>query len=177
MSLGHNNIKRSEVSTTPILLKYLTTYNSSSFLENGITVNRGINSSFESDGVQFLNYALVKQLYYQEYLTGSLLQSSSYWDSNLQSTAASGTFDNEIRYFPSESNSEITVIAIPRTVFGEQIARNSFLISGSTFRLFDDGNGNIKDSQNGNAIVGNVLYSQGVIVVTNPEYSDALISP
>ena len=177
MSLGHNNIKRSEVSTTPILLKYLTTYNSSSFLENGITVSRGINSSFASNGVQYLNYALVRQLYYQEYLTGSLLQSSSYWDSNLQSTAASGTFDNERRYFPTESNSEITVIAIPRTVFGEQIARKSLLITGSTYRLYDDGNGNVKDSQNGNAFVGNLLYSQGVIVLTNPEYSDALISP
>jgi len=51
------------------------------------------------------------------------------------------------------------------------------LITGSTYRLFDDGNGNIKDSQNGNAVVGNVLYSQGVIVLTNPEYTDALISP
>ena len=177
MSRGHNNIKRSEVSTTPILLKYFAAYNSSSFNENGITVSRGINSSFESSGVQFLNYALVKQLYYQEYLTGSLLQSSSYWDPSIQSTAASGTFDSDQRYFPTESNSEITVIAIPRTVFGEQIARTSLMITGSTFRLYDDGNGNVNDSLNSNVFVGNILYSQGVIVLTNLDYSDALIQP
>jgi hypothetical protein len=92
-----------------------------------------------------LNYALVKQLYYQEYLTGSLLGSSSFWNPSNQSTAAKGTFDNDYRYFPTKSNAELTVIEIPRTTFGEQISRNSLNIIGSSYRLIDDGNGNVID--------------------------------
>jgi hypothetical protein len=146
MSRGQNTIKRSEVSTTPILLKYPTSIPSASFFAKGITVNRGINSTYSSDGIQFLNYALVKQLYYQEYLTGSLLFSSSYWNDSLQSTAAKGTFDDDYRYFPTSSSAEVTILAIPRTTFGEQISRNTLYISSSTYRLIDDGNGNILDT-------------------------------
>lgn len=175
MSRGQNTIKRSEISTTPALLKYSASYDSSSFTAKGITVNRGINSSYSSNGVNYLNFALVKQLYYQEYLTGSLKFSSSFWDPSIQSTAASGTFDLDNRYFPTESNAEITVIGIPRTAFGEQIARKTLLISGSTYSLIDDGNGNVIDSKNSNAHVGNVLYSQGVIVLTNLDYAYAMI--
>lgn len=175
MSRGQNTIKRSEVSTTPILLKYSASYDSSSFTANGITVNRGVNTSFNSNGVTYLNYALVKQLYYQEYLTGSLLFSSSFWNPSNQSTAASGTFDNDYRYFPTASNAQVTVIGIPRTTFGEQIARKSLIITGSTYRLIDDGNGNIKDANSSYTHVGNILYSQGIIVVTNEEYQYAII--
>jgi hypothetical protein len=175
MSRGQNTIKRSEVSTTPILLKYPTSILSASFSQKGITVDRGINSTYSSSGSQFLNYASVKQLYYHEYLTGSLLASSSYWNDSLQSTAASGSFDNDFRYFPTASNSQITIIKIPRTIFGEQIARRSFIVSGSTYRLIDDGNGNIIDSNNSNNHVGNILYSQGVIIITDEEYQNAII--
>ena len=146
MSRGQNTIKRSEVSTTPILLKYSASYDSASFTENGITVNRGVNTSFNTDGVTYLNYALVKQLYYQEYLTGSNLFSASFWNPSIQSTAAEGTFDNDYRYFPTSSSAQVTVIGIPRTAFGEQLARKSLLITGSTYRLIDDGNGNVLDT-------------------------------
>lgn len=175
MSRGQNTIKRSEISTTPALLKYFASYNSSSFNAKGITVNRGVNASYEVSGSKFLNYALAKQLYYQEYLTGSLLLSASFWNPSIQSTAASGTFDDDNRYFPTESNSEITLIAIPRNTFGEQIARQSLVITGSTYRLIDDGNGNIVDLQNSGTHVGNILYSQGIIVLTNQDYKNALI--
>ena len=175
MSRGQNTIKRSEISTTPILLKYLTSIPSASFSQKDITVNRGINSSYANHGVQFLNYAIVKQLYYQEYITGSLLFSASFWNPSLQSTAASGTFDEDKRYFPTQSNSETTVIGIPRSVFGEQIARRSFTLSGSSYSIMDDGNGNLLDSKNSNTQVGNILYSQGVVVITNQDYKNALI--
>lgn len=172
MSRGQNTIKRSEVSTTPILLKYSASYDSSSFTANGITVNRGINTSFNTDGVTYLNYALVKQLYYQEYLTGSLLSSSSFWNPSIQSTAAEGTFDNDYRYFPTSSSAEITVIGIPRTAFGEQIARKSLLISGSTYRLIDDGNGNVIDTYTtGSQPSTNVAYASSGVRLYSPGYS------
>lgn len=171
MSRGQNTIKRSEVSTTPILLKYPTSIPSASFSQRGITVNRGINSTYSSGGIQFLNYALVKQLYYQEYLTGSLLTSSSYWNDSLQSTAASGSFDNDYRYFPTSSSAQITIIEIPRTVFGEQIARRSFNITGSTYRLIDDGNGNIIDTYTtGSQQSSNVSYAASGVRLYYPGY-------
>lgn len=162
MSRGQNTIKRSEVSTTPILLKYPTSIPSASFSQKGITVNRGINSSYSSDGLQFLNYASVKQLYYQEYLTGSLLFSSSLWNDSLQSTAYGydfakydNTLDQDYRYFPKSTNSQVTIIKIPRTVFGEQISRSTLSISGSNYSLVDDGNGNVLDC----LVTGSKYYS------------------
>lgn len=172
MSRGQNTIKRSEVSTTPILLKYSASYDSSSFTANGITVNRGVNTSFGRDGSNYLNYALVKQLYYQEYLTGSLLFSSSFWDSSNQSTAAKGTFDNDYRYFPTSSSAQLAVIGIPRTSFGEQIARKSLVITGSTYRLIDDGNGNVIDTYiAGSQPSTNDAYASSGVRLYSPGYS------
>lgn len=174
MSRGQNTIKRSEVSTTPILLKYSASYDSASFTANGITVNRGINTSYNTDGVQFLNYALVKQLYYQEYVTGSLLFSSSYWNPSIQSTAAEGTFDNDYRYFPTSSSAEVTVLGIPRTAFGEQIARKSLCITGSTYKLIDDGNGNVIDVRSTGSINYNTYgaaYGIDGVRLFDPGYS------
>lgn len=175
MGLSKNTLDRSDISTYPIKLKYSASYASSSALNYGITLNRGINGSFNSNGEDFLVYKLAKQLYYNSYLTGSLNNSASYWNDNLQSTAASGTFDNDYRYFSSASGTQITMLAIPRTIFGENIGRKSFRLFGTTYDLIDDGNGNIIDIDNSNVHVGNILYNQGIIVITNPDYENALI--
>jgi hypothetical protein len=175
MSRGQNTIKRSEVSTIPFLVKYSSSLASNSFSDRGITVNRGINTDYGTDGIKFLNYAMVKQMYYQEYITGSLLNSSSYWNPNIQSTAASGTLDDDYRYYPTGLGDKITVVAIPRTVFGEQIARKSISFKSNNFNLIDDGNGNIVDAMASYTHVGNILYSQGIAVITNQDYNYALI--
>ena len=176
MGLSKNTLDRSDISTYPIKLKYSASYASSSAVNYGITLNRGINGSFDSNGRNFLVYKLAKQLYYNSYLTGSLNNSASIWNDNLQSTAASGTFDNDYRYFPNIGNDQITLLAIPRNVFGENISRGSLNLSGATYNLIDDGNGNIIDTDNSNAHVGNVLYAQGIIIITNQDYENALIS-
>jgi hypothetical protein len=175
MGLSKNTLDRSDISTYPIKLKYSASYASSSAVNYGITLNRGINGSFVSNDNDFLVYKLAKQLYYNSYLTGSLNDTASAWNDNLQSTAASGTFDNDYRYFPTASGDEITVLAIPRTVFGENISRKSLRISGSTYYLIDDGNGNVVDINNNNVHVGNILYAQGIVVITNLDYEYALI--
>jgi len=175
MGLSKNTLDRSDISTYPIKLKYSASYASSSAVNYGITLNRGINGSFVSNDNDFLVYKLAKQLYYNSYLTGSLNDTASAWNDNLQSTAASGTFDNDYRYFPTASGDEITILAIPRTVFGENISRKSLRISGSTYYLIDDGNGNVVDINNNNVHVGNILYAQGIVVITNLDYEYALI--
>ena len=60
-------------------------------------------------------------------------------------------------------------------LFGENISRKSLRISGTSYNLIDDGNGNIIDINNNNTHVGNVLYSQGIVIITNLDYENALI--
>lgn len=183
MNTAKNILKHSEITTTPILLKYSASYGDNSFPNNGITSNVGINGPISITGSvkqSTLNYVGIRHLYYQNYIIGSLIKKASIWDWNEQSTACSGSSDFENRYFPTQSNSTIGIISIPPQVFGEQISRQSFTLTpknGSNYRIVDDGNGNLVDRQNSNAHVGNVIYSQGIIIITNPEYSQAFYVP
>lgn len=71
---------------------------------------------------------------------------------------------NYIKYFPTESNSNISVIKIPQNIFGDNIIPNSFKLNFDNQQYYDDGEGNIL--YNGN-IVGNIFYSHGNIVFTS----------
>jgi hypothetical protein len=122
-----------------------------------------------------LNYELIKQLYYKEYISGSLLSSGSAYDPQWQSTAASGSGDEDARYFPTNANDQISFFYIPRNEFGEQVARNSLHLlplnpDSTNYHIVDDGNGNLIDALVGNRKVGNIFYAQGVIVFTDPDY-------
>jgi hypothetical protein len=141
----------------------------------GISAYNGTNTPINADGnftQAYLNYASARQMYYKSYITGSILGSGSGWNDNLQSTAASGTFDNDFRSFPTTISSNITTLSIPMSAFGERIARQSFDIKFDNYgyHLVDDGNGNIIDSNNSNVHVGNILYAQGMVVITNQTY-------
>ena len=111
--------------------------------------------------------------------------SGSSADNFLQSTAASGTFEGntvasasaDIRYFPTASGAKIKIINIPRSSFGEQVSRKSFFLAsddGISYNLVDDGNGNIVDTFNNNVHVGNIIYAQGFVVITNSDYYCAM---
>jgi hypothetical protein len=175
MGRASNTLKGSDVTTTPIRLKYSQSYSSNTMNDYGISVYNGTNTPVGIDGnftQEFLNYASAKQLYYKSYISGSLLDSGSGYNDNLQSTAASGTFDNDFRIFPTASNSTIATLSIPMSAFGERIARRSFNITFDNFgyHLVDDGNGNIIDLDNSNVHVGNILYAQGMVIITNATY-------
>jgi hypothetical protein len=176
MNKSKNIIKVSEASTTPVKLKYSSSYGIDSFSTYGISTSRGTNGPITITGSvkqSTIKYAAIKQLYYKNYLTGSLNFSSSGWDWNQQSTACSGSSDYENRYFPTQSDAVIGIISVPPKVFGEQISRNTLVLkpeSGTNYLITDDGNGNLIDRKN-SSHVGNVIYSQGVIVITNPDYS------
>lgn len=180
MSICYNILDQSDVITTPIKLKYTSSMASSSLSSKGITIqiaNNGPVSITGSVASSTLLFRTVKQLYYQTYLTGSVLFSSSLWNCSEQSTAAYGSGDEDYRYFPTASNEKVTVVAIPRTSFGENIARKSLRITSSLFQLEDDGNGNIVDCGcTGDPRVGNILYSQGIIVITDTAYVNQVTS-
>ena len=181
MSRAKNTIKQSDISSTPIKVKYSATYTSQSLLSYGITTNRGQNitpsaSMFSTYKTRMVNYRTIRQLYYENYITGSELNSASYWDPMWQSSASSGSFDDEYRYFPTSSafgSSSISFIAIPTIQFGEQISRNGFILKSTdntTFNIVDDGNGNLIDTLNSSIHIGNLFYAQGIAVITNNDY-------
>jgi len=184
MSIAKNTIRFSDITTTPIKLKYSSSFASSSLASYGITQNKGVNvpailsGSMLSPNIQnALKYKTIQQLYYKEYISSSLLGTGSAYDPSLQSTAASGSYDNDIRYFPTASGDQIRFFAIPTETFGEQIARKSFAwqsTNNSTYKIIDDGNGNIVDAFNGYEHVGNILYAQGIVTVVNSNYLSAL---
>jgi len=175
MSRASNTINASDRSTTPIKLRYSSSYNSTYFANYGISVLSGINGAISITGSvskTTLNYYSAKQLYYSNFLTGSFPVSASGFDNFLQSTAASGTLDADVRYFPTQSNSAITIISVPRSLYGENIARGGFSLTSSTKYISDDGNGNLVDYTNpsSSVLTGNVIYNQGIVVITNPTY-------
>lgn len=196
MSRAANSLKTSDVITTPIKLKYSSSYESTAFVSNGIRVLKGTNGPITITGSvpqTTLNYQSTRHLYYSNYLTGSFPVSASSADNYLQSTAASGTFDADVRYFPTESGAEITIFSIPRSVFGQQVSRKSFILSSSQYCIVDDGNGNLLDittgsfayirsgyfdaeayfessAATGSIPVGNIIYPQGMAIITAPSY-------
>jgi hypothetical protein len=177
MSISKNTIRFSDISSAPIKVKYSASYTSQSLADFGITINRGFNHPMTVTGSldsNALKYSLIQQLYYKNYISGSLLGSGSAYDSYDQSTAASGSGDEDVRYFPTGSNDQIGFLYIPRSEFGEQISRKSFnltpLLGGNPYNLIDDGNGNLVDTYNNYKNVGNIFYSQGVVIITDPNY-------
>jgi len=178
MGRSLNTLKGSDVTVTPIKLKYSNTIPSASLGSSNITLTVASNQSFDynnpSYGDNFLLYRSVQGMYYKNYITGSLLGSASAYEWYPQSTAASGTFDNDFRYFPTASDAQVLVISIPRAEYGENVARASFSMSSSTYNIVDDGNGNLVDISASNVHVGNLLYNQGIGIITNVDYLYAL---
>lgn len=188
MSRASNSLKATDVTATPIKLKYSASYSETTICDSGIYAQTGINGPVTITGSipeATLRYWSIRHLYYSNFLTGSYQVSGSSADNFLQSTAASGTFEGntiasasaDIRFFPTASGSKIKIINIPRSSFGEQVSKKSFFLAsddGISYQLVDDGNGNIIDTLNNDVHVGNIIYAQGFIIITNSNYYCAM---
>jgi hypothetical protein len=143
---------------------------------------------------QELVYDSIQQLYYSNYL------SSSYGDNvntssiipgvNTGSNVSVGTTPSPGMYdtynqttltfaksFPTGSNKFVGVISVPSRLFGDYILPNSFVYSftsGSTYTLTDDGEGNLKLGKS--AIVGNIFYPHGMIIITDQSLASGSIA-
>ena len=193
MSRSSNSLRASDVITTPIKLKYTSSYESDALTEVGIRVLTGVNGPVTVTGSipqETLNYRSVRQLYYANFLTGSNLTTTSSFDCSLQSTAANGTPDVDLRIFPTGSDAEVQIMSIPTGVFGQKVSRFGFLMSSSAYTFVDDGNGNIIDASGLPYVnfdyyspeftdwyvyeetphIGNIIYPQGMVIITNPDY-------
>lgn len=173
MAISKNIIDRSDINTQPINIKYPVQNYGGYIVADGVNRYTVFTSSLDPES---LLYRSIKQLYYNEYLTGSLLNSASGWDGSWQSTAAQGTLDADYRYFPTDPLAQISVIQIGKEAYGENIAKRSLALSVNGSACEDDGNGNIVIAGTTSRI-GNVFYSQGMIVITDPAFQPPLPSP
>jgi hypothetical protein len=202
MRAAKNTIYASDVTSLPIKVKYTSSYYDNTIAGNGITINKGINKpiySYIKPDQETLIYRFAKHSYYSNFLTGSFPVSASSYDNWMQSTAVSSSKECDYRYFPTGANEEITVIAIPRTKFGEKVSPITFaLVNSGSYNIYDDGNGNIRDYGTGSQAeqlntlyntslpdfataiaestqsihVGNIIYAHGIVVLTNQDYQD-----
>ena len=142
-----------------------------------------------------LVYNDIKQLYYTNHLPNNdaqfFAQTSSFFigDTNQNHRYENylASLTNETRYFPTESNAEVTVISIPSKCYGNSIRPNSFAFTYGTTTITDDGEGNLSvpsdttfseygsakyginvygDTSSPAMKVGNIIYSHGIIVIT-----------
>jgi len=132
---------------------------------------------------QRLIYDSVKELYYSNYLSssyGSPVATQSlvpgedeagneyigtnnsdgrYFNYN-QSTL---TFE---KYFPTASNGKIGVLSVPSRLYGNYIQPKSFIWSGISGSIYDDGEGNLLLSGS-NEICGQIFYPHGLAIITS----------
>lgn len=195
--------------------QWLFTYNTSSYDEY-IKCYSGIctSSLFVSGtaiGIEQLEYNKINQLFYHKYNDVNL---NNYIDSinslyyisasNIRNTNSYFIYnENPLfeTYFPTNENQTIKSIYVNKSIYGNQILPQSFIISSSDYYILDDGYGNLKDFKyilsgalyvsssyvdynyikeysSGSGIdVGNIFYTFGLSVITNPLYQNLFPLP
>jgi hypothetical protein len=153
------------------------------FLGKNITgslVNLGPTTGQITTQYQSLVYNSAKHLYYSNFLTSSygdsinrqyIIPGEDEAGNRFVGAVQNPNFENYPqtsltfpKIFPTGSDDIIGVISIPRKLFGEQILPESFRITSGSITLYDDGEGNIID--NNDDLVGNIIYSHGLIIIS-----------
>lgn len=194
---AYKNLNKSDVIVVPYIANKQWNIASASLSSYNIEIFTGKNitsSLFEPNNLstfpttsngeyQNLVYKLIEQLYYSNYIhrpriTGSLFTSgTSSFDNFDTTTGASGSGITNIKYFPTASNSQITILSIPQNIYGNKILPKTFNISGSGYLLRDDGEGNLYDIlTTTSSYVGNIIYPHGLIILTTGSYINNLTS-
>jgi len=141
--------------------------------------NRSIEPT-SSNQYQRLIYDSINHMFYQAYAPTDLLSTQSLMF-NIDTYASASQFRPTSSYFIYDTNPNIIknnfptgvgqtirVLAIDQKVFGSKILPYTFAMTSSTFKITDDGNGNL---YTGSTQIGNIFYSQGIAVLTNQAYS------
>lgn len=132
---------------------------------------------------QRLVYDSIKELYYSNYLSssyGSPVTTQSLVPGNnaegnvyVGPTDSSGRYFNYNqstltfeKYFPTASDSIIGVLSIPSRLYGNYIQPGSFVWSGISGSIYDDGEGNLIYASSGE-ICGQIFYPHGIAVITS----------
>lgn len=150
---------------------YKGTYITGTFSPNNYATDPFTNNQYER-----LIYDSINHLFYQKY-SGSLDTSSLMFNLNTYQSASqdrpTGSYfnyninPNLVKNFPTGVGDGIRVLAINQDIYGSKILPYSFNLSSSLYYMTDDGNGNI---YSGSTHIGNIFYSHGLAVITNPDY-------
>lgn len=185
-------IKRSDIFSIPIVMNKQWEFEYNNISNDNLinfyngkksTILFGEENEYITNGeYDKLIYDYINHSFYQNYtnkLSTSSLKSSLYYENITDDRPTSSYFEfktnNFIPTFPTSSGSEIKVIKISPKIFGERIKPLSLSISSSRGYIRDDGYGNIKDSWNNN--IGNVFYSQGTIIISDPNFQSIINLP
>jgi len=153
---------------------YFTSASTTTYFSGG--TNDVVSGSVE---YQRLVYNSIKQLYYSNYSTSSysdlisqpvLIPGRDEEGNRLTGSLPFPAYDNYLqtdlsypRFLPTITGSFIGVLSIPNGVFGDYIQPNSFSMRFSSQSFYDDGEGNLLT---GSAIVGNIIYTHGIVTLT-----------
>lgn len=219
MSFSYKTLNSNDITLTSYIANKQWEVTNSTLSQNGITIYIGENlpinkinpfdpindSETSNEEYRRLIFDSIKNLYYQNYtsgsLTGKFFQSSSFVNYE-QSTLTSGSMLAANRNLPTitgssalgrngtlfgtslydfssslydeagydpDKGSKIVVISIDQNIFGSGLSPKSINISASAYNIQDDGEGNLIDTFT-STYIGNVFYSQGLIVLTNQKY-------
>jgi hypothetical protein len=174
---AYKSLLSSDIIITPFEVNKAFTFSGSSdFTDIGIdrflatnTEENNFNTGWDTTGeisqeYQYLIYNSIKELYYSNFIITSASSGTS--------TAESGSYFNYPqsdlyfrKSFPTEFNGQVGVFSIASKLYGNRIQPKSLrLTSGSNTTITDDGEGNLIYN---NAICGNIIYNQGILIITN----------
>ena len=149
-------------------------------------------SGATSNSLEFQStvYSSIKQLYYSNYLSGSLgmIGGTATASFNADGTVTGKNYSTNyynypqtdldpFKYFPTASGDTIGVMSIPKNLFGDQIVPKSLRIDTLSGSYIDDGEGRLKRLRPfpaGQIFVGNVIYQHGIIVLTGGSRKEVL---
>ena len=149
-----------------------TRYNSPNNRQSGFEYSSSFNSIYNS----------AKQLYYTNYLTSSrgdfvatasVIPGVTRADDRYTGPVNSPLYDNYLQSSLLQERSlpsVITTLSIPSKLYGEKIVPGTFEFitnpAGGLFQLKDDGEGNIISGST-DAVVGQIFYSHGTVILTD----------
>ena len=191
-------LERSDVFVTAHLAKKSWNASGSEATSYGIRTLGGTSGSFplysgDTNFEELVNYRSVRQLYYSNYTTGSLL---------------TGSFENYLQSSLNHSgsrilNSNVGIVSIPRNIIGEGIEPGSLsfglldisyienesdyvletLAAGGEYienfeagAIVEDGEGRILSDENDflgrnrGDYVGDIIYTHGLLIFTDPQF-------
>lgn len=180
---------------------YKGTYITGTFSSTDLIIDPVTNGQYERLVFDSINH-LFYQKYMDMLDTGSLMFDVNTYESASQQRPTASYFDYNInpllvKNFPTSSGDGILVLSINANIYGSKVLPHYFRMSSSLYDIIDDGNGNLfdiskyeddyidldyvlqnyfDDSTPGIGIipVGNIFYSHGISVITNPTYQSIL---
>jgi hypothetical protein len=186
----------SDVIISPLEVNKGFNYSSSKFIEDDVQIDRFIgikgdyllSSSLTTGDIstesQVLVYDSIKELYYSNYLSSSLLSVSN-TSSIIPGSDPSGdvidgptyttNYYNYLstdltipRFIPTDVGDIIGVLSIPSRLFGDHLTPGSIRIQSGGFSIIDDGEGTLYlEGITPSFNYGNVIYEHGIIIFTN----------